>query len=361
MWIGFSMAFLYGPIVFFDDRTAFLFVIRTLGINAVIFYLNILILLPLLLERNKIITYILSVIVLLSLVTFSLEVTDPVKPEIWKRIRQNKEQERFESVIAESENKVMGSRDVRPQIPVRPLRREKELVPRRFLFNLFPSLGILFLSTLFWVVLESKRKEKAQLSLTNQNLETEMKFLKSQMNPHFLFNALNNIYALSQQGHTKTSQLILKLSSMLRFIVYETDGRKIPIGQEVEYINDYIEFQKIKLDFEPNLEVTFTHVDYQTRIEPMLIFPFVENAFKHGNIDDQRNGWVKMSLKTTEGLMTFQITNSKPSRPASKDRSRGIGIENIRKRLAVLYDNRYQLDISNMEDVFEVKLFIGTL
>ncbi|WP_234408291.1 sensor histidine kinase [Marinilabilia salmonicolor] len=271
------------------------------------------------------------------------------------------EPERGDSILIDGERIQRESTNVRTGLPLRPKRREQELIPRRLLFHLFPSFGILFISTLFWVVLESKRKEKAQLSLTNQNLETEMKFLKSQMNPHFLFNALNNIYALSQQGHTKTSQLILKLSSMLRFIVYETDGRKIPIGQEVDYINDFIEFQKIKLDFDPNLEVTLTDVDYQTRIEPMLIFPFVENAFKHGNIDDHRYGWVKMKLKASGGLIFFQISNSKPLQPVSKDRLRGIGIENVRKRLSVLYDNRYQLDISETKDVFEVKLFIDTL
>lgn len=366
LWVGYSIVFFYGPAIFFDTRTAIILTIRTLGINAFIFYINILILLPLLMGRNKIKGYIFSLILLLSFVSFIYHVTDPIKPETWEQLRVRKVWVPNEVPPPPSGREVqidtlsLNRRTFGLRNPTNSPRPRGEIFPRRMIFGLLPFVGMLFLSTLFWVFLESKRKEKEQLSLTNQNLETEMKFLKSQMNPHFLFNALNNIYSLSQQGNPKTSQLILKLSSMLRYILYETDDKKIPIGREVDYILDFIEFQKIKLEEQPNIEIDFQQIDRDRRIEPMLIFPFVENAFKHGNIDDTKNGRIVMSLKDTGGHLSFYILNSKPRGHVSKDRLKGIGIENVKKRLSVLYKECHKLVIEDNEDVFEVKLEIDT-
>ncbi|PWE00468.1 sensor histidine kinase [Marinilabilia rubra] len=361
LWVGYSFVFFYGPNLIFDTETAILITLRTLAINALIFYVNILVLLPLLMGRNRVKTYIFSLVVLLAVVAVFHQVTDPVKPEIWVQLRERREDTRVNNPLLRENSSVPERRHTRPLTPSGRSKSVKQILPRHFLAGLLPPLGMLFLSTLFWIVLESKRKEKEQLSLTNQSLETEMKFLKSQMNPHFLFNALNNIYSLSQQGSSKTSQLILKLSSMLRFIVYETDEMKILIGCEVDYIRDYVEFQKIKLEEKPNLDIDFSAIDREIRIEPMLIFPFVENAFKHGSIDDTKTGWIKMGLKALDGHILFFSQNSKPSRYVSKDRSKGIGIENVKKRLSYLYKGRYRLDVIDRKDVFEVQLEIDTI
>ena len=366
LWVGYSIVFFYGPAIFFDTQTAVILTIRTLGINALIFYVNILILLPLLVGRNNLKAYVFSLLVLLSFVSFIYHYTDPIKPETWEQLRVRKVWIPSETppppinIEAQGDTLLFNRREPGLRNPFHSSRPQGEIIPRRMIFGLLPFLGMLFLSTLFWVFLESKRKEKEQLSLTNQNLETEMKFLKSQMNPHFLFNALNNIYSLSQQGNPNTSQLILKLSSMLRYILYETDDKKIPIGREVDYILDFVEFQKIKLEEEPNLEIDFQNIDRDRRIEPMLIFPFVENAFKHGNIDDTKNGRIVMRLQANGNHLSFFILNSKPRGHVSKDRAKGIGIENVRKRLAVLYKGRHQLKIEDKTDVFEVQLEIDT-
>lgn len=361
LWIGYSLIFFYGPALLFDTKTAVILTLRTLGFNAFIFYVNILVLLPLLIGHNRIKTYILSLIILLVGVSVLGYVTDPIGHETWDRLRQQKNQSQLEAPSPDwdAERKPADDGGEQSHNFGHPQSGNDSPWPR-ILFGLVQPLGILFLSTLFWVILESRRKEKEQLSLTNQNLQTEMKFLKSQMNPHFLFNALNNIYSLSQLGSSKTSKLILKLSSMLRFIVYETDEKKIPIGREVEYILDFIEFQKIKLEDKPNLEIDFKQIDREIRIEPMLIFPFFENAFKHGNLGDTQKGWIKASLKTENGKILFFIANSKPAGHVSKDKSRGIGIENVKKRLSFLYKEHYRLDINDKQDTFEVQMEIDT-
>ncbi|MGQ1889368.1 sensor histidine kinase [Thermophagus sp. OGC60D27] len=365
LWVGYSIVFFYGPAIFFDTQTAIILTIRTLGINSLIFYVNILILLPLLMGRNKLKGYIVSLVVFLSFLSFIYHITDPIKPETWEQLRVRKvwvpnETPPHPVLEMPGDSLSFEGRNIELSRRSRDPRPKGELFPRRVIFGALPFLGMFFLSTLFWIFLEAKRKEKEQLSLTNQNLETEMKFLKSQMNPHFLFNALNNIYSLSQQGNPNTSKLILKLSSMLRYILYETDDKKIPIGREVDYILDYVEFQKIKLEEEPNLEIDFTQIDRDRRIEPMLIFPFVENAFKHGNIDNTKKGRIVMRLQDQDGCLSFFILNTKPRGHVSKDQSKGIGIENVKKRLSFLYKGKYRLNIADKPDVFEVQLEIDT-
>lgn len=360
LWIGYSLIFFYGPTLIFDSKTAILMTLRTLGINAFIFYVNTIVLLPLLIGHNRFKTYILSIIVLLVGVSFLWQITDPVKPGDWEQLRKQHSEVRYmpspngEKVFPVPEN-IRGRRlpERRPQPP-------GGIFGRHFFYGVFTSLGMLFLSTVFWVILDARRKEKERLSLTNENLETEMKFLKSQMNPHFLFNALNNIYSLSQSNNPKTPQLLLKLSSMLRFIVYETDEHKIPIGREIDYIESFIAFQKIKLEEPPKLEIDFSEVNPHIKIEPMLIFPFVENAFKHSNIDDTKNGWMRITLKSGDNNIAFHIINSKPLGPVSKDNVGGIGLENVKKRLSFLYKDKYELNIVDQADKFEVRLDIKT-
>lgn len=361
LWMGYSLIFFYGPALFFDTKTAIILTLRTLGFNAFIFYFNILVLLPFSIGRNRIKTYIFSLLILLAGISILGYLTDPVDHETWDQLRQQETESQLETPSSglNAEKQHQDKEEAQPDNSEPRHSGDESLWPR-MLFGLVQPLGILFLSTLFWVVLESRRKEKEQLSLTNQNLQTEMKFLKSQMNPHFLFNALNNIYSLSQLGSPKTSKLILKLSSMLRFIVYETDEKKIPIGKEVDYILDFIDFQKIKLEEDPKLQIDFNHIDREIRIEPMLIFPFFENAFKHSNLSDTQKGWIKASLKTENGKILFFIANSKPAGHVSKDKSKGIGIENVKKRLSFLYNECYRLDINDKQDIFEVTMEIDT-
>ncbi|WP_291856809.1 sensor histidine kinase [Marinilabilia sp.] len=363
IWVGYSFVLFYGPNLIFDSGTALIMTLRTLVINAFIFYVNILVLLPLLVGRSRFMAYGIAIFILLGSVSFLWNVTDPVDKEDWERMIINQSEvmdiatpqgERMKEIVPLKQNgRIPERRDLnRPPTP------PGEFIGRHTVFSLLSSLGILFLSTMFWVMVDARRKEKERFSLTNENLETEMKFLKSQMNPHFLFNALNNIYSLAQRQSPKTPKLILMLSSMLRFIVYETDTHKIPLSMEIDYIENFVEFQKIKLEDSPLLDIDMEKVDSETKIEPMLFFPFVENAFKHGNIDDTVNGWIRMKLESGTGRIHFFCANSKPIAEISKDKVGGIGIENVKKRLSFLYKGRHQIEINDLEDRFEVNLEI---
>lgn len=204
------------------------------------------------------------------------------------------------------------------------------------------------------------KTRKREIDLVHQNIEFEMKFLKSQINPHFLFNALNNIYALSIVKSERAPDMILKLSDMLRFTLYESENKKVKVGREIDYIVNFIEFQKIKMDSEPNIKVDISNCNKELMIEPMLLVPFIENSFKHGNIDNTKKGWLQVDIKTLGPMLVFQVSNSLPSVAINKDVVGGIGVENVRKRLDMLYPNRYELDITTTESEFRVFMKIDT-
>lgn len=204
------------------------------------------------------------------------------------------------------------------------------------------------------------KTRQREIDLTHQNIEFEMKFLKSQINPHFLFNALNNIYALSIIKSERTPDMILKLSDMLRFTLYESESKKVKVGREVDYIVNFIEFQKIKMDSEPNIKIDISNCNKELMIEPMLLIPFIENSFKHGNIDNTKKGWLQLDIKTLGPMLIFQVANSLPSIAINKDVVGGIGVENVRKRLDILYPGRYKLNITTTESEFRVYMEIDT-
>ncbi len=213
---------------------------------------------------------------------------------------------------------------------------------------------------IFIYYLHSTKSRKREIDLMHQSIEFEMKFLKSQINPHFLFNALNNIYALSIIKSEKTPDMILKLSDMLRFTLYESENKKVKVGREIDYIVNFIEFQKIKMDSEPNIKVDISNCNKELMIEPMLLIPFIENSFKHGNINDTKKGWLQVEIKTLGPMLIFQVSNSLPSIAINKDVVGGIGVENVRKRLGMLYPDRYELNIDTSDSSFRVFMKIDT-
>jgi len=219
-------------------------------------------------------------------------------------------------------------------------------------------IGILFISTLFWIFSDARQRKQHELSLVNQNLLNEMKFLKSQMNPHFLFNALNNIYSLSMLHSVKTPEMVLKLSAMLRYVLYESEEVKVKLGKEVDYIKNFIEFQRIKIEGIPNIHVDIDRADRMQMIEPMLLIPFVENSFKHSKIEDTEHGWISMMLTSDDNSITFEIANSVPSQKAAVDKNSGIGVENVKRRLYHLYPNKHTIDIGMDDKEYRIKLKI---
>ena len=196
----------------------------------------------------------------------------------------------------------------------------------------------------------------AQQELLKKKLEIELQFLKAQSNPHFLFNTLNNIYALARKNSDKTADVVLRLSSMLRYMLYETANESIAIENEIRIINDYIELEKLR--YNDRLEVVFNHAvdNYKEKVAPLVLLPFLENAFKHGAGESRNQSYIDINLTLKDRKLFYEIKNSKEAATADEDDHK-IGLVNIRRQLELIYPN-HLLTIDNNATAFTVKLQI---
>ncbi|WP_248723443.1 sensor histidine kinase [Seonamhaeicola sp. ML3] len=199
------------------------------------------------------------------------------------------------------------------------------------------------------------KREKEVILAKNANLQNELKLLKSQINPHFLFNALNNIYALSTIDSNKTQQSISYLSDMLRYVLYECENELVPIKKEIEYIENYLKLFALKSSKTYPIKTKF-HIENNLTIAPMLFIPFIENALKHGNIEKMKESFININIVTKKNNIIFEVENSIPKTDINKDDMGGIGIENVKKRLAILYPQKHNLLISQNKHSFKVQL-----
>jgi hypothetical protein len=229
----------------------------------------------------------------------------------------------------------------------------------RLIYSFTQTLAIFFLSTAFKTSQLALKREKEAADLKSENLNSELKFLRSQINPHFLFNALNNIYSLSILKSEKTPENILKLSDMLRYIIYDCNADKVPLEKEINYINNYIDLQKLKDDRISNITMNFDDADPNCMIAPMILIPFIENAFKHGKIEDIENGFVSIVIRSDIDRLGFKIENSIPKERFTKDKVGGVGLENVKRRLQLIYPDRYKLNIQEGSTSFRVDLSIS--
>ncbi|KAA8475717.1 histidine kinase [Arcticibacter tournemirensis] len=195
---------------------------------------------------------------------------------------------------------------------------------------------------------------KLLLERRNAALEAELNFLKGQIHPHFLFNTLNNLYGLTLSGSDQSPQMVLKLSGILRYMLYECNTDRIELQKEVQMISAYIELEKIR--YGERLDVQFSvNGDYDNiEISPLLILPFVENAFKHGTSEQVGNCWINIDLQLQNRRLKLKVSNSKPE-PAEHpaDPSEGsIGLKNVKKRLELLYPDAYKLKLFDEGELF---------
>lgn len=228
----------------------------------------------------------------------------------------------------------------------------------RAIFNLTSAISIFLISTIIEVTRLATVKDKEAAKLRSENLNTELKFLKSQINPHFLFNALNNIYAMSMMQSKDAPKMILKLSDILRYNLYDGVQDRVPIEKEIRYIENYVSFQKLKDENIRNINVDFDGVDSNVMIAPLILIPFVENSFKHSKIEDVSKGWINIDLKTEDDKIIFKVSNSVPETEFKKDASGGIGLDNVKRRLELIYPKSYDLNIEESVNQFSVTLTI---
>jgi len=217
----------------------------------------------------------------------------------------------------------------------------------------FTSVIFIFLSTVLKFSIDWFLNERIQRDLENQRLSAELSFLKSQINPHFLFNSLNSIYSLAYQKSDTTPEAILKLSEIMRYMLYECNDNKVDLTKELQYLQNYIDLQKIRfgnhafISFEVNGEVT------DQQVVPLLLISFIENAFKHGVANDPASP-ITLKINVEEGSLYFFIQNKKHTH--NRDASGGIGLNNVRRRLDLLYPGKYNLDIRDETDTYTVQL-----
>lgn len=248
----------------------------------------------------------------------------------------------------------------RPPPPMRggPMLNERPAIkiPSRFFIHLL-LLSISFVLATFWeTFLFAKKKEEETIRNKNENLQTELKLLKSQINPHFLFNSLNNIYALSVIDSDKTQQSISILSDMLRYVLYECEQPLVRLEKEVTYIENYIKLFSLKSSKPYPITTDFNILNPKAVIAPMLFIPFIENALKHGHIEKITDTFIHIKIYADSREIQFEIENSVPKQAINKDKVGGIGIENVKKRLAILYPEKHQLSIDANNTSYKVSL-----
>ncbi|RKD90098.1 sensor histidine kinase [Mangrovibacterium diazotrophicum] len=228
------------------------------------------------------------------------------------------------------------------------------------------SLGILVLSTVSIAVSTGVRgtkewfKNENQLKeIENKKLSAELSYLKAQINPHFFFNTLNGIYALAMKKSDKTPEVIMMLSVLMRYIIYDAKAPKVLLKKELSHISNFIDLQKIRLSEMVKIDYRITGSPKDIMIEPLLFSVLVENAFKHG-IDYSKRTTIKIHLDIEDNLLHFIVSNPVvvPKKKMSKfgDDEAGIGLDNIKKRLELLYPNRHELTIFEDSSLYTVEL-----
>jgi sensor histidine kinase YesM len=190
-------------------------------------------------------------------------------------------------------------------------------------------------------------------------LRAELNFLKGQLHPHFLFNSLNNLYALSLDNAPQTPEVVLGLSNILRYVLYECAGERVLLKRDVEVLHDYINLEKLRYEERLELNMNIHIPETSFTIAPLLMLPLVENAFKHGAAETTDIPWINIDLNVRDHTMIFKISNSKPEQAVADNengRSKGIGLLNLRQRLQLLYPARHSFTYFDEADCFIAEL-----
>ena len=233
------------------------------------------------------------------------------------------------------------------------------LIPRLFLNTLFPAFFIFTVSTAIRIINEWFRAEKQKKEMENEKLNAELAFLKSQVNPHFLFNILNNICSLARKKSDDTENAIIRLSQIMRYMLSDSKDEKVNLEKEVEYLRNYIELQQLRISDKVQVNFSLEGMPETKTIEPMLLIPFVENAFKHG-VSYREESVIDIFLKVLDSGISFRVENTvfrKEGEPIALES--GIGLKNVLRRLELLYPGSHRIDIRDTGQKYRVDLQIA--
>lgn len=233
---------------------------------------------------------------------------------------------------------------------------------RRFLgvfFNLLSTLPTITILVGFKFAWDALIKQREVHELKNLAEQSELQYLKSQINPHFLFNNINNLYAYALEQSPKTPDLILELSSVLRYMLYDCKAKFVPLRQEIEHLKNYINLSKLQIEGRGEVNTTIGHIPENFNIAPLVLSVFVENAFKHSASSQTENISIDIDIDVSaKGILNFICSNSFHSESNVKSLDKGIGLKNVKKRLELIYLNSHQLEINNEDLRYEVQLTI---
>lgn len=283
---------------------------------ALLLYANIRFLLPVLLEKKRIVLYIIGLIVIIVLYTY-----------------------------LRSLNQQYWDAQVWPDDPMP--------INGYFHWNVFNALWFLVMSSLLFYAQQWHEQRQQVKNIQITQLQTELKYLRAQVNPHFLFNGLNTIYGSIDRQNQQARDILLQFSDLLRYNLYEADVDWVELEKEAVYLQNYVALQRARSDSNMQITLDINMVDRSVKIAPLIFLAFVENAFKYSTRDDNRSNVIKISLQQVAGRIEFTCSNTYEQ---SEQEAGGIGLSNVMRRLELLYKDRYTLNITKDEAVYTVHL-----
>jgi sensor histidine kinase YesM len=224
-------------------------------------------------------------------------------------------------------------------------------------FVVYIGLTTLFMLSQSWIELAEKKKELAEKE--KELIQNELKALKAQVNPHFLFNSLNSIYSLALKNSGNTPEVILKLSSVLRYMIYESNEPEVRLEKEIRFVKDYIDLQKLRTRNPDTVKLNIRGDIKDQKIAPLILIVFIENAFKHGVKGDTVNQFIHIDLVVSDKEIDFKSENNLGHVDETENNEfRGLGLENVKRRLELLYKENYILNLSRSVNTYLVELKI---
>ncbi len=217
------------------------------------------------------------------------------------------------------------------------------------------GLSVVGWALIFRIVADRRKKEKELYEWKALKNETDLKFLKNQLRPHFLFNSINNIYSIAIENQDKSAPLLLEISEMLRYLVSKADKDLIPIQEEIDFLNSLIKLYSLRFESVPFHEIVFEGSIQKHEIPPMIFLPFIENIFKHGDFEQLDKKWI-LNITMDENELVFQTRNPIRINDIDKEERSGIGLSNLRQRLDLLLPNAYSLETEQQQDSYACRL-----
>lgn len=290
---------------------------------SIVIYINLLYLIPTYLRKNKFLTYALSLLILTLLIS-------PIRTVVSYYIYSGY-----------------------PQVQLGVLRSHWAIF--------FAMLMIAVLSTLTKMVFDWFQRERMLQLMETETMQSELRFLRAQINPHFLFNTLNSLYALTLKKSDKAPDIVIRLSEMMRYMLYECNDKQVELHKEVDYIKNYLELEKLRHSDAVQINFTIDGDIYDKEIAPLLFSPFLENAFKHGLNKHIEEGFIDVKLQIANKILKFRVRNSKPvekniNSEMNDKISGGIGLQNVQRRLDLLYPDKHDLELKETDKIYEINL-----